>query len=381
VVAYHRRQQSADSVCRQSGCGQSDCGSMAEALWAAIGACRPRNAQGCCGRGEEQELLTKALIDTLEQVKVLGSNGEAVAGSCGDSAPACEAPVAAYLKQQMGVPSERQQSRSERSTQGFVPSSASREGPGAAATSSTLGALEPPPEFDQARGAVFGDGAAGASQAVAEEQERCLHTSLKAFTRAMLRGVGVCVLLDDGRSRLAEARMDSGLTHLVLHVPNAQHPIALGSIESVSCPEDGWLPAGAPSGGQFDESCATLVMEGGQFLTLVFDGSRTREYFEMCLKVLILAHETSGASAACGVDGSSSSRCGGVGGCNAPTTSHGRGPLSVNDKDIDDPRGVLGKGDGANNDCNNPFTGKVGVRTQVFTSQPSAAEEPGNLGG
>jgi len=353
---------------------------MAAALWAAIGACRPSNGQGCCGRGEEQELLTKALIDTLEQVKVLGSNGEAVAGSCGDSAPACEAPVAAYLKQQMGVPSERQQSRSERSTQGFVPSSASREGPGAAATSSTLGALEPPPEFDQARGAVFGDGAAGASQAVEEEQERCLQTSLKAFTRAMLRGVGVSVLLDDGRSRLAEARMDSGLTHLVLHVPNAQHPIALGSIESVSCPEDGWLPAGAPSGGQFDESCATLVMEGGQFLTLVFDGSRTREYFEMCLKVLILAQETSGACTACGVDGSSSS-CGGAGGCNAPTTSHGRGPLSVNDKDIDDPRGVLGKGDGANNDCNNPFTGKVGVRTQVFTSQPSAAEEPGNLGG
>jgi len=347
---------------------------MAAALWAAIGACRPSNAQGCCGRGEEQELLTKALIDTLEQVKVLGSNGEAAVGSGGDSSPVCEAPAAAYLKQQMGVPSERQQSRSERSTQVFVPSSASREGPGAAATSCTLGALEPPPEFDQARGVVFGDGAAGASQAVEEEQERCLQTSLKAFTRAMLRGVGVSVLLDDGRSRLAEARMDSGLTHLVLHVPNAQHPIALGSIESVSCPEDGWLPAGAPSGGQFDESCATLVMEGGQFLTLVFDGSRTREYFEMCLKVLILAQETSGACTACGVDGSSSS-CGGAGGCNAPTTSHGRGPLSVNDKDIDNTRGVLGNGQGAGNGCDNPFTAEVGVE------RPSARPKssPGDL--
>lgn len=38
---------------------------------------------------------------------------------------------------------------------------------------------------------------------------------------------GSQVLLDDQRTRLAEARLDSDLTHLVLHVPHGQHPVAL----------------------------------------------------------------------------------------------------------------------------------------------------------
>merc|ERR1711948_32628 len=33
------------------------------------------------------------------------------------------------------------------------------------------------------------------------------------------------------------------------------------------------------------------MIRGGQFLTIVFDCSRTREYFEVCLKVLILARD------------------------------------------------------------------------------------------
>lgn len=149
--------------------------------------------------------------------------------------------------------------------------------------------LQVPPEFDLVRLDRFGE-AAGAGSRTPEEQQRLLQMCLKTFARALLRGIRMSVLLDDGRTLLTEASLDSELTHLVLHMPNVQCPVALRCIEKICSPDE--VSAGAvltTNQAYLDERCTTLVLRGGQFLTFVFEASRSREYFEMCLKVVILA--------------------------------------------------------------------------------------------
>lgn len=237
-------------------------------------------------------MLTKAWIDSLEQVSVLG-----------------ESPVKVPHTRE-GVPSPAASHRhgeasplpGARNSPPAVPTLPMPGAPWQAASGgSGLTMLSVPSEFDGVRGGVLQSplakdtesGSLGIPPQAAQEQRQCLQACLRAFTRSLLRGITVSVMLDDGCTCLAEARMDSELTHLVLHVPNAQHPVALKSIESVSLPDESWLPqVQRPHMGQVDLCCVTLIIEGGQFLTLVFDSPRTREYFEVCLKVLILARES-----------------------------------------------------------------------------------------
>jgi len=149
--------------------------------------------------------------------------------------------------------------------------------------------LQVPPEFDLVRIDRFGE-SPGASSRTAEEQQQLLQMCLRSFARALLRGIRMSVLLDDGRTLLTEASLDSELTHLVLHMPNVQCPVALRCIEKICSPDE--VSAGAvltTNQAYLDERCTTLVLRGGQFLTFVFEASRSREYFEMCLKVVILA--------------------------------------------------------------------------------------------
>lgn len=98
------------------------------------------------------------------------------------------------------------------------------------------------------------------------------------------------VLLDDGRTLFTEASIDSELTHLVLHMTNTQRPVALRSIESICDPDDVWQGGVHTTNQAFlDHRCSTLLLKDGQFLTFVFDAVRTREYFEMCMKVILMA--------------------------------------------------------------------------------------------
>merc|ERR1712060_1016472 len=141
----------------------------------------------------------------------------------------------------------------------------------------------------------------------------------------MGRGVSVNVLLDDGRTRLAEARLNTELSHLVLHVPNAQHPVALKCIETICIGEAQDQSAAMRSQGLWNDRCATLIIQGGQFLTFVFDAARTREYFEMCLKVIILASDQTARAKA------SAPHQSGAEGAEAgshPNSSHGCSPAS-----------------------------------------------------
>jgi len=149
--------------------------------------------------------------------------------------------------------------------------------------------LQVPPEFDLVRIDRFGETPGGSSRRP-EEQQQLLQMCLRTFARALLRGIRMSVLLDDGRTLLTEASLDSELTHLVLHMPNVQCPVALRCIEKICSPDE--VSAGAvltTNQAYLDERCTTLVLRGGQFLTFVFEASRSREYFEMCLKVVILA--------------------------------------------------------------------------------------------
>jgi len=166
---------------------------------------------------------------------------------------------------------------------------AGQQGASASKPSNRRGAnaLEVAAEFDRAWG-IGGQ----ASQVTEEEQRRCLQASVQAFTRSLLRGISMSVLLEDGRTLLAEASLDTDLTHLVLHVPNLQHPVALRCIESVGAPYDVTQADGMTSSQAYlEERCTTLVIKGGQYLTFVFASPSTREYFEVCLKVLIVARE------------------------------------------------------------------------------------------
>lgn len=249
--------------------------------------CRADDLPACCGCKEEPEVLTKAWIDSLEQVSVLGELPVKVQqpprdGAQGAALPGspCREPPAPEVRVAPALPMAGQ----------------------ASGGSGSLAMLRAPPEFDAVRGGMLHSpspkecesGALGPRPWPAETQRQGLQACVRTFTRTLLRGISVSVLLDDGCTCLAEARMDSELTHLVLHVPNAQHPVSLRSIESVAPPEEAWLPqVGGARLGQLDLCCATLLIEGGQFLTLVFDTPRTREYFEVCLKVLILARESS----------------------------------------------------------------------------------------
>lgn len=256
-----------------------------EALWGSW-ACTPgRTDVSCCRCEDEQEVLTAAWIDSLEQAKISPS-----VSAFGEPPPSTANPdvVPVPIAQR---PASLDPPLHERAQPGGAPGA---NGAPKAQLGSGLKQLWVPPEFECARRLILAQQGQGAPIQGGDEAEhkRCLQVSLKAFTRSLLRGVSVSVLLDDSRTRLAEARLDTDLTHLVLHVPHQQHPVALKCIESICMPDEAWAPPGAADTvGQalLDERCATLIISGGQFLTFVFDSVRTREYFETCLKVIILA--------------------------------------------------------------------------------------------
>jgi len=244
--------------------------------------CRPASAT-CAGCEAEPEVLTSAWVESLERTKAVSAFGEGPAP--GYDGPDVVAPPLSALA------TPQRSARQGLAGQGGQPGVAAAA---PAVTPSVLAQLSVPPEFNSARQLIRaqqGEGAPGREGEEAE-QRRCLQACLKAFTRSLLRGVSVSVLLDDSRTRLAEIRLDSELTHLVLHLLHAQHPVALKCIESVCKPDGAWAPPGvADTANQalLDERCATLTISGGQCLTFVFDSVHTREYFEMCLKVIILA--------------------------------------------------------------------------------------------
>lgn len=232
--------------------------------------CRADDASGCCASKENEEKLTAAVVHRLE-------NGDSPAGlitpptGFGESDGNDDSPGAHAVPR--GSPFAR------RSSTGWKEPLATRaDTPNDSRVIKST--LQVPPEFDEVQ-ATARDG---------QELHDGLQALIRGFTRSLLRGVCLNVLLDDGRTLPTGAALDSDLTHLVLHVPNMQHPVALSSIEDLCSPSVVYEARGAklvlpvPQ-----EWCITLVLRGGNFLTLLFEDARLREYFEFCFKVVILA--------------------------------------------------------------------------------------------
>lgn len=211
--------------------------------------CRTDDVRACCATNENEEKLTAAMVQRLDR-------GESIVPPAASSPPT-----------QRGGQSPLRGGQSPLRVE-TVPVSARLR------TS-----LQVPPEFDAVK----------TSPPDSTEQQVSLQGLIRGFTRALLRGVCLNVLLDDGRTQPTGAALDSDLTHLVLHVSNMQHPVALSSIEDLCSPAAVYETRTSFALPVPDDWCLTLVLSGGTFLTLLFEEARLREYFEFCFKVVILA--------------------------------------------------------------------------------------------
>lgn len=220
-------------------------------IWSFWSACRPEQTACCAVRGDNGDMLTAEWRESLEHNSVLPP---------------------ALRETTPGAPSGSSAPRS-------AASEASRP-------NGRLPPLEAAPEFTRWQ----------LETGSAEQQKSLLQASLHAFTRSFFSGVCLRVLLDDGRTLFTEASLDSDLTHIVLHMTNSQRPVALRSIERLCSPED-VVRGGVQTtnAGFVDARCCTLLLGDGQFLTFVFEAVATREYFQTCLQVLLLAKEGHGS--------------------------------------------------------------------------------------
>lgn len=118
--------------------------------------------------------------------------------------------------------------------------------------------------------------------------EVLLQQTLSQFTRTMQRGIEVRVLLDNGQLLEVTASLDVSATQLVLRVNQAERNIALADVEQV-CGPDETHEACTTNREYLSECCVTLVLSSTHFLTFSFDSPHMREYFETCLKSLVVA--------------------------------------------------------------------------------------------
>lgn len=121
-----------------------------------------------------------------------------------------------------------------------------------------------------------------------ERQKFELQDLLKHFTRDMMRGVSLDVVLDDGTSVECVCKLDPGLTTLSMRVAETYRSVLLNQVEKVCSPEE-TRELQTANQHYLDAHCATLVLRGAQFVTFRFDSVPVREYFCTCLKVLRMA--------------------------------------------------------------------------------------------
>lgn len=138
-----------------------------------------------------------------------------------------------------------------------------------------------------------------------EEQRRILQAVVQGFVRALLRGVLVSLVLDDGTSLPAVCSLDRRLEVLEIQArsspealpeepptvsskPHYRVEIPLRDISMVCTQEEiGVVREAIPGGGFLDSSCVALVLSGRRFLALSLEDPRVREYFEVSLGVLV----------------------------------------------------------------------------------------------
>jgi len=128
------------------------------------------------------------------------------------------------------------------------------------------------------------------------DQRRNVKRLLQGFVQAMLRGVYADMVLADGSPIPTICFLDRLLATLELHVESNRQSFPLDDVEAIASWDDvTQLTAGRHREllrkVRLDDCCVALVLSDGRFVVLRFDSPRTREYFEVCLRILFATRE------------------------------------------------------------------------------------------
>lgn len=149
-------------------------------------------------------------------------------------------------------------------------------------------------------GLLFTHGLEGETAGL-DERELLLTQAMSTFVRSLQQGLSLEVVLDDGKLLSTTLYLDSEVTQFVFHAVrpgamgaatrpsrSAQSTLRLREILQVCGPEDPGDHGVAGCAADVRERCITLVLPG-RFLTVAFRNKREREYFEACVRVLVVA--------------------------------------------------------------------------------------------
>mmetsp|Transcript_3879 Transcript_3879/g.7782 ORF Transcript_3879/g.7782 Transcript_3879/m.7782 type:complete len:224 (+) Transcript_3879:84-755(+) len=150
--------------------------------------------------------------------------------------------------------------------------------------------LRPPPDFTvRSEESTISCGSKGCMNLTDEEKKQELERVqilIKGFVKEVLVGLGIEVVLEDGRRVPCRFCMDCKLATVTLHVHGAVRDIPMTSIQDIcSGKELRNIETTTP----VDENCVTLVMGNDQCVSFHFRDVATREHFATCMKVLRLA--------------------------------------------------------------------------------------------
>lgn len=149
--------------------------------------------------------------------------------------------------------------------------------------------LQVPSSFEDFQmNTVVNNHTAKKSVLVMEKQRSALQAILSRFTKDLLRGVLLEVVLDDGSHVECQCCLDTHISHLTIRAGEAVRTVSFAQVEHVCNAEE---VQELRTGHEFyiDDLCATLVLRESQFVTFRFDTVLMREYFTMCLGILRMA--------------------------------------------------------------------------------------------
>lgn len=129
-----------------------------------------------------------------------------------------------------------------------------------------------------------------------DDQRRTVKRLLQVFVQSMLRGVFADMVLADGSPIPTTVFLDRLLATLELHVDSNRQSFPLDEVTAIASWDDvTQLTAGRHREllrkVRIDDCCVALVLDDGRFVVLKFDSPRTREYFEVCLRILFATIE------------------------------------------------------------------------------------------
>lgn len=113
-----------------------------------------------------------------------------------------------------------------------------------------------------------------------------IHSQMKFFVKAMVRGREMTVLSVDGQLRTCTCSFDRKLRNYNIVINKETRSIPLIKFKEVFQgiePEDIATP--------LDELCVTIVLESGECLSFRFKDLQERESFAMCLQIIVDGHQ------------------------------------------------------------------------------------------